>query len=224
MRSVLVLLVLSLSVALCPAAERRAPKTPGAQPKAPQPQPKAAEPQPPEPFVEPQTGVVFPLTMGRFTFAGSQKYDKPELGVSIRYKASEPVSIRADIYVYDLGKKDLGNGIESEAVKAAFEQAKADITRMETTKRYKDVKPLPQEPVVLKVGEKELPMLGAAFEFTMLPPPGTSASPEAVASHLFLTGYKDKFLKVRLTYPKAGKEKCAEALAEFMAALGAALK
>jgi len=158
------------------------------------------------------------------TLGPTHKYDQPGLGVSVRYEAREPVYVRADVYIFDLGRNDIGHGAKSEAVKAAFDGARADIVNMEKAGHYRDVKPQQQKPVSLTVGGKPLPMLAATYEFVILPGPGASGGEIGAVSHLLVTGYMGKFLKVRFTYPKTAKDKCAEMLKGFLAALGGVLK
>jgi hypothetical protein len=182
-----------------------------------------AEPQQPKPYVEQQTGVTFPVALGPYSLAGTSTFDKPELGVMIRYEVCEPYYIRTDVFVYDLGRKGLGTGTGNPEVKSHFEGVKSDLTAMERKGRYKGVKLLSGNPISIKMGEKDLPMLSAVYEYVIAPESGESGD-YPVFSQLYLTAYKDKFLKVRCTYPKLAKETGEVTMKAFLTALGDILK
>ena len=182
----------------------------------------AAAEEAPKTFTEPQTGITFPATLGSLALKATNKFDKPELGVEIAYQAAGDAAARAHIFVYDLGKKDLAAGIESDDAKAAFEQAKADVAAMEKSGRYKDFKTVSEKPYTLKAGGKTVPMLSAVFQYTFMPEAGKGGQERAVTSHLLLTVYKGQFLKVRFMAPAGPKAD--EALQGFLSALGEAMK
>ena len=56
---------------------------------------------------EPQTGISFPGHLGPLTYQGVRHWENPALGVCIRQ--GEEGLIKADIFVYDLGKKNPGD-------------------------------------------------------------------------------------------------------------------
>ena len=60
------------------------------------------------PFSDPKTGITLPAALGPLTYLGAKHYEPSALGVSVRYEG-EPL-IKADIFIYDLGKKNLGTG------------------------------------------------------------------------------------------------------------------
>jgi hypothetical protein len=204
MRRALMVLGLAIAVSACLGAE-------------------SAPPEEMKPYVEPKTGVTFPLKVGPLELKKTVTFDKPGLGVAIRYGQTEPVFVKADIYIYDLGRANLGTGIGNKAVQAAFEGARADIQTMVDRGQYAALKPLPARPVSLKVGGKPLPMLTASYEFAVNPPPGSAADAEVQVSHLLVTAFKDQFLKIRFSYPKEGKAEGDKAFKQFLDALGPVL-
>ena len=80
-------------------------------------------------YREPKTGITLPGNLGPLKYLGVKQYENPELGVCIRY-AGEGL-IKADIFIYDLGKKNLGTGLQSPALTAHFDQVKGDLSSME---------------------------------------------------------------------------------------------
>jgi hypothetical protein len=173
------------------------------------------------PYVEPQTGVAFPDALGPLKREQAHKYDRPELGVSIRYTGAGP--IKADVYVYDLGRTGLGRGTRSPAVKDAFQQAQGALFLMEKRRYYQDVKKLSEDKTALDTPSGKLAMLRAAFQYRQARRAGVDDQ-RLRTSYLLLTAYKDKYLKVRFTYVDQKDTKGEEALNAFLTALGKALR
>jgi hypothetical protein len=192
-------------------------ETPKEAPKeTPRPLPRAA-------YVEKQTGIAFPVSLGSMTFGESNTYDTPELGISVYYGVRGAVRVDADIYVYDMGIKNIGEGIDSNLANNHFKQCQGDISLIEKRGDYRDVTKIAEKTVALKIGGKELPMLCAVFEYSIVPDPGQSGEPRPVVSHIFLTTYRNNFLKIRFTYSAAGRDKGDEILKGFLDALGDAM-
>ena len=89
-------------------------------------------------LVNHQTNISLPESLGPLKRVGSQKYDQHQLGIVYRYM-TEPL-IRGDIFIYDLGKKNLGTGINSPEMRPHFEQVKNDIYLLEKRGYYRSVK------------------------------------------------------------------------------------
>ncbi len=176
---------------------------------------------PSAPYLEPQTGIVFPANLGTMKFSGVKTYGQPELGASVGYHG-KPL-IKADIFIYDLGQKNLGAGLDSPAVTSQFQQAKGDIFAMEKRGDYQSVTALSEQPTAFSTPGGELATLAASFKYSQTAGPGVAFTGPRI-SHLFLTAYKGLFLKVRFTYPENRKDQGDQALSQFLAALGKILK
>ena len=176
---------------------------------------------PSAPFREPRTGMVFPAKLGPLEFSGSKKYDQPELGVSVGYHGG--ALIKADIFIYDLGQKNLGTGLGSPAVTAQFQQAKGDIFALEKRGNYQSVTVLSEQPTAFSTPGGKLAILAAGFKYSQTAGPGVAFTGPRI-SHLLLTAYKGLFVKVRFTYPETDKAQGDQALSQFLAALGKLLK
>ena len=176
---------------------------------------------PSAPYLEPQTGIVFPVNLGPLEFSGAMKYDQPELGVSVGYQGE--LLIRADIYIYDMGQKNLGTGLGSSVVTAQFQQAKGDIFALEKRGNYQSVTVLSEQPTAFSTPGGKLATLAAGFKYSQTAGPGVAFTGPRI-SHLFLTAYKGVFVKVRFTYPETDKARGDQALSQFLAALGKILK
>ena len=171
------------------------------------------------------TGISFPARLGPLTYRGNVDYAKQgraDLGVAVRYGlAGAPVW--ADIYLYDLGRKNLGTGLDSPEVQKAFMGAVQDIFGMEKQGVYKSVQKTEEGKFALNTQSGRLNMLWAHFTYERLPGPQIS-SPGPLISDLYLTAYKDQFLKIRFTSPAAMQDRHQEALQKFLVDFGKVLK
>jgi hypothetical protein len=139
----------------------------------------------------------------------------------------DPVEVQVIIEIYDLGIKGIGHGAGSQAVKAHFEKVKADFLAREGVGDLRDIKPQPQKPVSLMVGGKPLPMLAATYEFIYSAGPNNVRPEREAVRHLLVTGYKGRFLCVKVDYPNISKDakvKSAKIVEAFLVAFGGVLK
>jgi hypothetical protein len=171
-------------------------------------------------YRDPKTGITLPGDLGPLTYLGVKRYDKQELGACIRY--GDEGLIKGDIFVYDLGKKNLGSGLQSPAVKTHFEQVKGDIYAMEKIGQYKSVDRVSEQEIAIQTPRGKIPALSAIFTFSQTEGPDTAYTEKRV-SHLVLTAYRDSFLKIRFTYPQNQKQRGETAFKQFMDDLGSRL-
>jgi hypothetical protein len=184
----------------------------------------AATSAPLKPFTEPQTGYVFPLKMGTMAFTSTDGYSHPSLGLSVHYQTDAAAEeIWADVYIYDQGLKNIPDGSDSDAVKAAFEESQKSVLALEKRGNYKDVKTTIDKPLVVKAGDKEVTFQSATFEYVRMPEKGSTDSPQAVVSHLLITASRGYFIKVRFSYDAKAKDTGAKTFIQFVTDLGAVL-
>jgi hypothetical protein len=172
-------------------------------------------------FSDPKTGIALPAKLGPLTYRGVKHYEQSALGVSVRYEG-EPL-VKADIFIYDLGKKNLGTGLKSPAVQPHFRQVKWDIYTAEKMGSYTSLSLVSEREIALQTPQGEIPALGAVFTYRQAEGPGSVYTGMRV-SHLVLTAYRDSFLKIRFTYPENDKARGDLAFQQFMADLGRQLK
>lgn len=168
-------------------------------------------------YSERKTGIALPGNLGPLKYLGVKQFENPELGVCIRY--GEEGLIKADIFIYDLGEKNLGSGLQSPAVKMHFDQVKGDIYAMEKMGRYTSLDKVSEQEIVMQTPRGRIPALSAIFTYSQTEGPGTVYTGKRV-SHLVLTAYRDSFIKIRFTYPQNQKERGAIALKQFIDDLG----
>jgi hypothetical protein len=172
-------------------------------------------------YREPTTGITLPDHLGPLTFLGVKRYDNPALGVCIRY--GEEGLIKGDIFIYDLGEKDLGTGLGAPALKAHFSQVKGDLATMEKMGRYQSLDQVSEQRITLQTPRGRLPALSAIFTYSQTEGPGTAFTEKRV-SHLVLTAYRGAFLKIRVTYPHNQPGRGEAAFKQFMEDLGRHLR
>jgi hypothetical protein len=142
------------------------------------------------------------------------RYPQPGLGYSIGYIT--PEKILATIYVYNGGLDKIPDGPGSEAVKQQILNAKGDIYELKKRGDYDTVTPRgdekPQE-VPLGKGAKALRL---SFEIGF--------DGQKLVSYIFVTGYKNHFVKIRFSYPAAEKDKGEKGLQKVLTEVGTLLK
>ncbi len=174
-------------------------------------------------FKDKQTGLVFPEDLGRFfTRVDAKEYDDSKLGVYIGYNLG--TIARASIYLYHAGVKDIGAGIRSEQVPRHFKQVKGDIFEMEKQGHYRSVRLVSETEESVKTASGDLTFLRAYFTYKEASPKPRGTEPPLMHSDLYLTGYKNLFLKVRFSYSEEHKEAGKAAKKEFFDDLGKLLK
>lgn len=173
-------------------------------------------------YQEPNTGIAFPEKLGPMHYRGVVNYaeqGRPDLGISVRY-ALPGTPVRADIYLYDLGKKNLGTGIGSPEVATIFQQSIGDIFSLEQRGDYKDVRKLSEGKTVFKSSTGSLSVLQATFSYSQIPGPRVFYT-GPLLSNLYFTAYKNYFLKIRFSYSDdARRAQHEKALEQFLADLG----
>ena len=141
-----------------------------------------------EPYRHPKAGLVFPESVGTMRLVKVTEYEPlyAGLGTGISYRTD---TIRADAFLYDLQKGIIPKGISSPVVTDEFQQAIADIYSMEKKGTYKNIAMLIKKETV-PVGDLKFLHCLLTYEQNDI----------KLISHLYLTGYGDLFLKLRVTY------------------------
>ena len=156
----------------------------------------------------------FPEVKGFTRDKDAKTFGKPELGYSVGYKAP---GITVTVYVYNLGVKEIPAGAKSDAVKEQMKSAVADIYTLKERGLYKSVKELSKDEVVPLGKGKDAPT-ALRRQFELGRDDGTRLS------DAYLTGYKDHFVKIRISYDPEGKEEAEKKIAALLEGIGSALK
>lgn len=166
-------------------------------------------------FKDASTGLTFPATLGSMQQKEVTDFEKQNpssgLGVGILYRDPNP-KIYADIYVYNLGLKDIPNGSISKIVQEQWKQAEQDIYTIQKQGKLQEVKKLNETTSSLTSSNAGPTALRTDFSYIQ--------NGEEKLSHLLLTGYKNNFIKIRFTYPSRLKGEGEKALDGFVTGMG----
>jgi hypothetical protein len=168
----------------------------------------ADDPKLPGPKIE------FPDVKG-FTRGKPRTFPQAEFGYALGYNAEEVV---VTVYVYSAGHKEIPAGAKSDLVKKEMEGAAKAMQDALKAGFYKSVKEVGKDETVAIGRGKDAPVaLRRKFEVE-----GKEGG--ASLSETYLTGYKDHFVKLRVTYAAENKDEARKKLATLLDSLGAALK
>ena len=157
-----------------------------------------------------ETGLAFPDVIGPARKVASTDYGKtlgkPALGYSWGY---ETQVLTTTFYVYNLGVASIPSGA-TEIVLQQFQQAQGDIDQGAKAGRYDQLKPS-QGPGNCTVGT----IVFRCITYSAIRP--TDKRP--VFTRLFVTGYRNHFLKIRQDWPQdaAGGTRDADAVVQALA-------
>lgn len=136
-----------------------------------------------------ETGLAFPDMIGPARKVSSADYSRakgmPELGWAWNY---ETQAVTTTFYVYNAGIASIPSGATGSAVLTQFQQAAADIELGARAGRYEELK-ASQGPSNCTVGA----MVFRCITFTAVLP----RDQQPVFTRLFVTGYRNYFLKIR---------------------------
>ena len=142
-----------------------------------------------------------------------QTFPEAKLGYSVGYNAP---GFGATVYVYNRGLEKIPTGAKSDEVKDEMKHVADEIDLARQQGAYKSVKQLGQEETVRLGKGKDAPAaLRRRFEVEWKD--GTRLS------EAYVTGYKDHFVKIRITHDPDDKA-APEKIAALLEALGPAIK
>jgi hypothetical protein len=148
----------------------------------------------PAPERNDETGLAFPDKIGPARKVGSADYGKtsgaPELGYAWNY---ETQAITTTFFIYNFGIASIPSGATGSSVLTQFQQATADIEIGAGTGRYEQLKPS-QGPGNCTVAT----MVFRCITFSAV----LARDKRPVFTRLFVTGYRNYFLKIRQDWPQ----------------------
>jgi hypothetical protein len=161
---------------------------------------------PPGPKIE------FPEVKG-LTRGDKQTYPKPELGYSVGYTARGFV---ATVYVYNRGLKKIPDGAKSDEAKQEMQRLVGELDLAQEKGLYKSVQAVgKEETVTLGKGKNAPAALLRRFEI--------ERQDGVVVSEGYVTGFKNHFLKVRISHTP-DDEAAPKRIEALLEALGKAIK
>ena len=162
--------------------------------------------------------LAFPPSLGTLTYVDRKTYEQPELGYSVRYAGRK--GFKADIYVYDLGMKDLGTGEAGAVVLEHQEMVIHNVFTMQKNGVYRGVQVVEQEELSWATARGVMPLQHALIEYSQVRTENSQETETPVVSHVLLTTFQGHFLKIRFTYSKSERIQGAAALRLFLQDFG----
>jgi hypothetical protein len=152
------------------------------------------------------TGISFPEFLGGMQRGEITDFEakKKGLGIGIRFAGAK--LIKADVYQ---------DGPHSEEMTAEFKKNEREIYSMEKAGKYQAVKKISEAETVFGNSASVSKALSSIFSYTQ---DGINR-----VSHTYLTGYHNKFLKIRFTYPTDQTTEAEKIRLHFIQEVGALL-
>ncbi len=143
-------------------------------------------------------------------------YKDKDLGYSVSY-LSEGIVIT--VFVYNLGLEKIPTGPNADAIKAEMYESLLALEANRKNGRYKSITPVDERVIPFGTNKAAPELRRKRYEVEV------TDEGEAV-TELYVTGYKNYFLKIRATYPSQEKKRPdgEKAVADVLSALGKALK
>ena len=160
----------------------------------------------------PGPGITLPDVNG-FTRGKPTLYKEKGLGYSVPYTQDEVTVI---VYVYDQDRARIPAGPDSDAVKAEMLDALAAVEANKANGSYKSINPVAEK--VVSIGREK-----TAHRFRWKQYHVELKSGQAF-TEVYLTGYKDHFVKLRVTYLAEKAAARRKAIQPLLEAIGDALE
>ena len=145
-------------------------------------------------YVEPATGLAFPEQIGRFHRVSVKELPDKRLGVRIGYDGPA----HAEVFVYDMGFKEISTGIDSEAVKKAFAESENGLARVLTRPPASEGRKFADSTPTIENEGRVARLKVSVYRWTLTGPEGKGAP---MATYLLMTGVKNRILKLLFTAP-----------------------
>jgi hypothetical protein len=136
------------------------------------------------------------------------------LGYSVAYLGDGTV---ITVFVYDLGRDKIPDGPNSDVVKAEMYESLLALESNKASGRYKSIQPIDEKVIPFGSSKGAPEVRRKRYEVEI-------AKEGAALTELYVTGYKNHFIKIRATYPAENKEKTQKVLDDLLDALGKELK
>lgn len=162
------------------------------------------------------TGIVFPeyiATLVREAQRTDFESENPGLGISFGYS---DLGIKVTVYVYTMGLPTIPDDLGSSIVKAQFQQTVDDVIGAGKAGYYSNVKKIFEGETAWGNAGTKTRSLQASFTYNQ--------NGQDCLSHVYLLGFKNHFVKVRLTYDKEVQESAEKTQKAFLEEFGRILE
>jgi hypothetical protein len=157
-----------------------------------------------ESFTDEKLLLTFPSTLGHLKFAGYEAFDDPGMGYSIRYNSTE--NMKVDLYVYDKGLLSVPEGHTDPVIAKELAGSDSTIRHYEKQGAYLSVKELGRGVYPEKPDPSDVTFLFSRYQYHQAARRGVTFTGERI-SETFIRGFRDHFVKIRVSYPEASAER-----------------
>jgi hypothetical protein len=173
-----------------------------------------APPEKEAPYLEKQTGIAFPAAIGDLERGAVKDFPEPGLGVGVTYKAGSVLAV--NLFVYDQGLKEIPSDPGSEAVRKQADKALEDIRTVAKQGLYPNLAVTSRGVVPLTEDDKGPKAQRVVLSF------GPEGGP--CTSYIYVAAYRNRFVKLRYTYPDSARADAEKNLAALTRWLGEAIR
>lgn len=140
--------------------------------------------------------LLLPKNIVEFKAETPMTYGDPRLGASLGY--NNPAGIAVTLYLYDLGQESIPDGIASEVIVRAEEEAINEIKDVAKQGYYGNLNFSPEQEVTVTIpGGKAVTLLKKSFSYAMAM--SDYGINETVWSDLYMTGVGGYICKIRVS-------------------------
>jgi hypothetical protein len=165
------------------------------------------------PYLEKQTGLSFPASIGDLSRDRCKEFPEAGLGVLIRYVKGD--AVLADLFVYNMGVQEIPSDANGDAIVQQADKALEDVRYFEKQGHYLGLKVESRGVVPLTADAKGPKAQRIAMTF--------GAGDAQFTTFIYVTGYKNRFIKLRFTCPSANRKEAETQLDKLTSWLGGAI-
>jgi len=139
-----------------------------------------------------------PAQIGEFIAEPVNKYDESEWGASIGYNSLNGTAVT--VYIYDMGVAEIADGLSSDIVRQAKQDAMEEIKETVRSGVYAKYKLNEEKQIQLDIpGGKKLPAFFWSMYYEVVMPEYNMNFP--THSSAYITGIKNHIFKIRVSRP-----------------------
>lgn len=143
-------------------------------------------------YTDKATKLRFPDKLGPWEKTKVHHYPEPGLGTSVGYQ--HPIVGIATIYIYDKGEKEISSGGKSDLVLEEMALVKQEIEQVYSGEDYANLKHIMDAAPSVEGSGKAATLLASVYSFDAV-----REQPPQRMSYALMTGFRNRFLKLRYT-------------------------
>jgi hypothetical protein len=140
-------------------------------------------------------------------FGGIRKFDVPGAGASAAYNSTTGTGLTVTVILYDAGRDKIPEGPDTDVARADMNGSVATLKDLAKQGLYKNLK-LTEPKDKVRFGKRGIKFLATEAAFNVALP--NSDQEQTIKSFIFLTGWNNRLLKIRVSHNQPSKAKEAE--------------